>query len=625
MFQVFYCVWLNQRILVAAMEPQVKKLRGGAKERELKKRKPPAPRASNSGLATELLNLWAHGELSAIAVQKLAHLSYLDGANHPELVSLSSVGTFGANPSNCHRDILVKFCGDITIADSFSVSVPCVDPKTSKVEEEDMDIFLPHLMFASLADHGQFNDTFGISKLGEFWQAVEATGDDRLVGHPCTEKPGWQDVTVPVFIHGDGVEFQDRDSILVFSWGSVLCSRSSQDSSLMIANFPKSCTDERTWDSVMKWVRWSFEALQQGKHPSCDPDGVPFSPDSRFYAASGSLLHEKGYTATVWCLEGDHEYFSNVLKLPHWSCHKMCWECDADRTVPCKTWKNLKPGTQQWICKDSAAALAEPSSNHEFFKIPGVSSKMVVHDLLHVLFTKGILSHFLGGILHYMCWYDGAGKRQVVKPDDRLAIVFAKVQEFYKANNTPTRLTNLRVSMFTSADKPHRDHPTLSCKAAESKHLLPALTSVCKQVLKGRDGKQHEKHMVRGLDALTELVTLFDDADIVLTEEEFHRAQVLRDEFFTVYDKLNEWAVNSGSQSFHIVQKFHMFFHLVENSRHFNPRFAWCFKAEDYVGKISKLANSVSNGTKSTKLSQKVALKYRHMLHLRLSRHNIND
>ena len=188
---------------------------------------------------------------------------------------------------------------------------------------------------------------------------------------------------------------------------------------------------------------------------------------------------------------------------------------------------------------------------------------MVVHDLLHVLFTKGILSQFLGGILHYMCWYDGAGKRQVVKPDERLAMVFAQVQQFYKANDTPTRLTNLLVSMFTAADKPHRDHPTLNCKAAESKHLLPAFASVCKKVLKGRHGKHHEKLMVRGLKSLTELVSVFDDADIVLPEEEFHRVQVLRDEFvFTVYDKLNEWAVNAGSQSFHIVQKFHMFFPL---------------------------------------------------------------
>ncbi len=76
------------------MEPPVKKLRGVAKERKLQKRKSRETRSDSNALATELLNMWAHGELSAIAVQKLAHLAHLDGATHSELVSLSSVGTF---------------------------------------------------------------------------------------------------------------------------------------------------------------------------------------------------------------------------------------------------------------------------------------------------------------------------------------------------------------------------------------------------------------------------------------------------------------------------------------------------------------------------------------------------
>ena len=64
------------------MEPPPKKLRGAAKHREEHKNKPKESQRDNSSLATELLHLWAHGELSAIAVQKLAHLAHLDGAKH---------------------------------------------------------------------------------------------------------------------------------------------------------------------------------------------------------------------------------------------------------------------------------------------------------------------------------------------------------------------------------------------------------------------------------------------------------------------------------------------------------------------------------------------------------------
>ena len=161
-----------------------------------------------------------------------------------------------------------------------------------------------------------------------------------------------------------------------------------------------------------------------------------------------------------------------------------------------------------------------------------------------------------------MCWYDGPGNRQVVKPEDWLASIFAEVQKFYMSNQSPTRLTNLKLSMFVTTDKPHKFHPFLNCKGAECKHLLPALEWVCRRSLHGRAGKHHETHMVEALAALSELVALFDIAGYVLSEPQFALAKVLRDNFFTAYDKLHNWALSVESMSFHIVPKFHMFFWL---------------------------------------------------------------
>ena len=47
-------------------------------------------------------------------------------------------------------------------------------------------------------------------------------------------------------------------------------------------------------------------------------------------------------------------------------------------------------------------------------------------------------------------------------------------------------------------------------------------------------------------------------------------------------------------------------------------RHAWCFKAEDYVGRISKLAHSASVGARATLLSVKILKKYRLMMDVRL-------
>ena len=45
---------------------------------------------------------------------------------------------------------------------------------------------------------------------------------------------------------------------------------------------------------------------------------------------------------------------------------------------------------------------------------------------------------------------------------------------------------------------------------------------------------------------------------------------------------------------------------------------------EDFVGRISTLAHSVSHGVRSTGLSRKVALKYKVLLHLRLTRQDMD-
>jgi hypothetical protein len=582
----------------------------------------------HSALATKLLSLWAHGSLSATACQELAHLALLDGAQHDELMALASCGSWGSAKGNAHRDVLSKFCSDVHICESFEVTVPCRDPKTSELEHQPMSFFLPHMMFSALSSYDEFDTVFATGGLREFWSKVSGTNDDKLNNHPELVGQDWQDRCIPLFLHGDGVEFQDRDSMMVYSWGAILSTRSSQDSSLMLACFPKSCTfvpkkngDPDTWADVLTWIKWSLEALQTGKHPQVDPFGNSFPPSSPFYHNQGTMLHPKSYKGILWCIEGDHEFFSNTLKLPHWSSHCPCWECDTCIRDETKTWRVIEPEVQQWNVKTHAEAMANPSSDHCFFSIPGVSTKMVQNDLLHVVFTKGILSHLLGSILHLLCWYEGPGAQQV-HPEKRLALIFQDIQQCYCEKQAPTRLTNLKISMFTDPKKPHASHPALNSKAAESKHLLHPMLAVCRKAL---GGHPKSEDIIQSVSAMTDLVDLFDMADVVLKQTEHENAMALCCKFLHHYSILNAWAVSQGTLLFHIVIKFHTFYHLVLSAKHLNPRVAWCFKAEDYVGRIAHLAHSVSMGVKSSRLSLKVALKYRHMLHLRLTRGDFDD
>ena len=237
-----------------------------------------------SGLASKLLHLWATGILSACLVQTLAELAMMDGASHPELVQMASTGTWGAQ-KNCHRQILNRFCNDVHLSQPFNIKVGCVDPKTSLEKEEQASCFLPHMMFSSLVDsyHHIFEETFGKGKdLEKFWSGVEQSGDDKLTGHPMYLEKHWKEKTIPLFIHGDGVAFQNRDTILVFSWGSLLGDKGSLEKHFLLANYPKSCTNEKTWPPLWKWLKWSFESLGKSKHPNVDPDGKSLEKGSPF-------------------------------------------------------------------------------------------------------------------------------------------------------------------------------------------------------------------------------------------------------------------------------------------------------------------------------------------------------
>jgi hypothetical protein len=210
-----------------------------------------------------------------------------------------------------------------------------------------------------------------------------------------------------------------------------------------------------------------------------------------------------------------------------------------------------------------------------------------------------------------------------VQPWKRLGLLFDEVQEYYRVHQTSTRLTNLKLSMFTNIDRPHSQHPMLNAKGAECKHLAPALLHVCKLLLDKGDAL--ERHIVQGLEGLVELVEIFDLAGPYLSESEYRKALQKANQFLNSYDWLNKWALEQGRLSFHIVVKHHTFIHLVENAKYLNPRFHWCFKSEDFVGKMSRIGGSVAMGVRSTKLSLKLVPKYELLLHFRFTRHSFID
>ena len=613
---------------------------GSAPLKSMKKDPLAKGNGQQSQLANKLLALWSHGLLSATLCQEIAALAMEDGAQHDELWQLANCGTYGVHKGNIHRDMMAHFCKDLPVSPSMNVDVPCIDPKTNKESIEGASIFLPHLQFWSLGLHfpESFHDLFSLAKgdIPSFWDHVEAVGDPALENHPL--KKDWKEKTIPIILHGDGVEFQNRDSILTWSWAPLLNQKSSLKSHQLVACFPKSCSTTSTFDPIWEWLLWSFNALAKGFHPKEDSFGKPLKKGIMADMA-GHPLHCQGYRAVMWSILGDNEFFSNTLLLAHWASHFPCWNCDCQNYPEAEEGKHVKEirmEKQKFNLVTHAEALKKAHETHAkalkkaegdkkktlkkdtihpVFLIPGCSTQMVKGDCLHILFTKGLYGHLMGGILHYMIYYEGPGKTCAVAPQDRLSLVFKEIQENYALQKASTRLTNLKLSMLCDVKKPHAAYPTLDTKGGEGKHLAPCFLPVIKKAF-AKSAEAHEIKMVECLEAVTCLVALWDDAGLFLKKKEFETSMLLAEKFLNSYEHLHKWALAKGRKLFNIVHKHHSFLHLVQSSQLLNPRITTTFRGEDFVGHISKMSHSVSFGVKATKLSQKLTPKYQVLCHL---------
>jgi hypothetical protein len=314
-------------------------------------------------------------------------------------------------------------------------------------------------------------------------------------------------------------------------------------------------------------------------------------------------------------LTGDHEHFSNNLKLPHWASDKWCWECHADRKGH-NTGLRFPEGASCCTRRDRDDELGERLSPHPVFTIPGVTRHSVAQDALHILFTKGVLSHALASCLHTMCW-DGLG-RQTVSPAHRLGALFTRVQQLYLERASPTRLTNLRLKMFVDPDRPHAAYPTLRAKGAETKHLLGIMAQIAEEL--SSPGSDHDLHRARLLSSISAFSDHMDACPMFPSEVQAAEARHHMQAFLKEAQWLKDRATAEGRMLWHIVPKHHMAEHMAEQFRFLNPRFVWTFRAEDFVGRVATLAHSVSFGTPARRLSTKIMEKYRLMLHIKYTR-----
>ena len=241
------------------------------------------------------------GKLSAKDVQDLAALAVASGATDREVVWLASLGSHGAAiGGNISKQIYNAYCKHRGLCDPEIVAVKCKDVKTSKTIEAQVAMFLPHDLLSSLSHNcpTAFASLFGARRLPDWWKTI-GLNNPKLWQHPILD--GNLESCIPIQMFGDGVEFQDRDSLTTIGLKGVCMEESgAKDSYMLIAAFPKCATIDETWQDIWRWNCWSLQALLTGKHPRQDPFGVDFPLGSKRHALAGSDIIRGGFTSVLW-------------------------------------------------------------------------------------------------------------------------------------------------------------------------------------------------------------------------------------------------------------------------------------------------------------------------------------
>ena len=390
-----------------------------------------------SKLASQLLQRWAWGELSAPWVQSLAEAAFDDGLCHPEVEQLAKIGARGKHHGNMHRDLLA-LTGKANEMAAVITKIPIRVVVKKKVSSEvPLDFLLPHKLFARLFHN--LPNAFLSSLLGgdegnvpRFWNS--------MMGHPFVksrpqlqQRPDLHKV-IPIGIHGDGVAYMGikagGKSLDVLSWASLLTKGPTRVSSFLMFLIVKTAVKDwgynQTWPRVWQILCWSLQALSTGVWPQHDWDHQPFKVGSEDHAMRGQPL-ANGYCAIVFVLRADLEFLHQHFLLNSPASNTPCCLCRADRQVNSVPWTDCRTNAA-WRsnCWSAEEWARENPDAHPFFRMEGCGLDVVYPDLMH---TKhlGVDQLLLGSTLSWLTKHYMPGTEA-----ENLEMVWEFVQGWFK-------------------------------------------------------------------------------------------------------------------------------------------------------------------------------------------------
>ena len=353
--------------------------------------------------------------MSTPVIQAIAACAVRDGATHPDIVTISKLGTDGKYANNMYAELCRKLVPTpvTTALDTINVWVKKSGKPPVKVAHH---ILLPHKLFACL--YHNHRDVFVRSVLGgspeepkKFWQSQQANPSYK--DHPVAKRGTHMTHAIPLALHGDGVSTSGcgktwAKSCDAYSWRSVLAKGANLVTSnfLIYIIFGKLLIKSGNMDAFEKFQRkltWSFYWLFLGRWPSRDENGNEYTEGSAEWKQAHNDVHlADGYFGVLWFLLGDLEHMHKAWKLaPPRSTTRSCSCCRANASDDDKPWTDGRLAVASWvptIWKNTPWAAAFPDRAYIFKHLPGFGIEQYCPDMMHILHL-GCYQYIFGSVI----------------------------------------------------------------------------------------------------------------------------------------------------------------------------------------------------------------------------------
>ena len=526
---------------------------------------------------------------SLIRLQEEARSAEQDGLQNSDLRLLASCGCNGRYPNNVERDMHRRLRKKLQISvQPFMVKTELLFG-TFRNSGAAVAMLLPHEMFADICTKmpalaaericgapGTAEDFWDLMK-GESWMATHPLRERLLSSNPPTPLRTWGDDCAL----GKSGYTEAR----VMNWCSCVGTGTSMEVKIPIYILSTAQMTGQTEGPLLYVIAWSFFCLMTGVHPSLDPWGEPWPPNTDRAKKAGSPLP---YAAVVQ-IGGDWKYLQQIMHMQNaWSSLYPCFWCKIhqnDITDPNAQWEPRT--TLEYMLEANPSPLASQ---------PGWDRTMVVGDVMHDDML-GVRQQFVGSAMLLLArerhfWGPPAphGTWQE-KLQQQLSTAYTEFKKWVrdhglKCSQTRFKPSTLRLTTLGS-------WPEANVKAHNCAIISLWICACCKKLF-DLHADDEAKELAMTANGFKMLWEIYHDAPRRLTDHDRQRLETARVRALCGFNSLSQRALNTNRFFFHVIPKYHKLDHTLRFGVRtaLNPSSYWTFADEDWIGWMSRLAHS---------------------------------